>query len=146
MNYNKILIKYSKLLLIFLLAFLPNSSCQLIEIIAVDCNKCYTNFPDEEYITVEVTINEDNRIVPITVFYGPFENNNIAFETTITQREKDLWLETDKHYTLRAEYIKNGRTYFVVNGAKLTTRKDTESCDEPCYYVTGKNVNLELKF
>lgn len=138
--------KLNKFFLLFLLALIPQSGCELMEIIVVDCNTCYTNYSEVSDIKVKVTINEENQQVTITAYYGPYENNNIAFVESSTREEKILFLETDKHYTLKAEYTKNGRTYYVINGAKLTVRRDTESCSDPCYYVTGKNVDLRLKF
>ncbi len=139
-------VRISRLILIIFFALLPNSGCELIEIIAINCNECYYNAPEVGYIKAKITINEENDQVTITAFFGAYENNNFAFEETSTSEEKKLWLDTDKHYTLRAEYTKNGRTYYVINGAKLITRRDTESCDEPCYYITGKDVDLRLKF
>lgn len=143
---NKKLKSTLRLIVLISIAFIPQSSCELLEIISVNCAECYTDYPYYEELRAEITINDENQFVPITVFIGPFEDNNISYRDTSIRVARYLWVETGVDYTIRAEYTKNGRTYYVINGAKLTTREDTESCDAPCYYVTGKNVDLRLKF
>jgi hypothetical protein len=135
-----------RVLVLITITLVPQSSCELLDIITVDCAECYTDYPYSEELSAEITINSENQAVPITVFYGPFENNDIAFRDTSIKSIKYLWLDTGVDYTIRAEYTKNGRTFYVINGAKLTPRKDTDSCNAPCYYVTGKKVDLRLKF
>lgn len=138
--------KILKTLILFILLFVPQSSCELLEILNVNCNECYTEYPQYEELTASITINEENNRVPFTVYYGPYERDNVAFRDTVWDNKLYLWLETDVDYTIKVDYMKNGRPYYVIDGAKLKVRKDTENCDQPCYFATGKSIDLRIKF
>lgn len=125
---------------------MPQSGCELIEIITLNCNECYTDYPNYEELKASITINEENEGVPITVYYGPYERDNVAFRDTAWNDVIYLWVETEVNFTIKADYKKNGRPYYVLDGAKLKVRKDTENCDYPCYYATGKSIDLRMHF
>jgi hypothetical protein len=136
----------SRAVLVFLLFLIPNSSCNLIDRIFVDCSTCYTDIPIYSEQLIRVSIDNETPEVFITVYEGPWEKGNVEFTFTMFENEQTVVLRTDKHYTLRAEYTKNGRTYYVINGCILKVLEDYDSCDEPCYYVRHRSVDLRLKF
>jgi hypothetical protein len=139
-------LKIFRLLAIMILALTPQSGCDEISYLAVNCSECYIDNPTHYEIRVSVDANKSQEAIPVTVYDGPFENNNVILRDTTTSNDIWFWLETEKNYTIVAEYVKDGRKYSVVSGAKLKTRRDFETCSEPCYYVVGTRVNLKLYF
>ena len=139
-------IKKAKTLIIALLILYPYQGCDLIEILSINCSQCYTNSPEWYTFKVQVTFNEENQFVPITTYRGPFEDNNVAFYDTLYRinQNREILVETGKYYTLVAEYRKDGRNYLVVNGGRLKVRKDYESCDQPCYHVIRRDIDLQI--
>jgi hypothetical protein len=129
-----------------ILLCIPKQSCDDPFIFRIDCSECFTSPPDYTLVYITVNRNAENPKIPITIYYGPFEDNNIA--AVDTARSNKIWisLQTNKHYTLKGEYYKNDRLYNVINGTHLRLRYDDETCDEPCYYIIGDEVDLTLKF
>lgn len=143
-------IKYFKTLS-FIVAFatialVPQSGCDESSYVFVDCDNCYSNWPDFEEAELSITINSDNTYVPITVFEGPYEDGNVAYLDTAYSKTHYIIIDTDTQFTLQAEYRKDGRPYYVISGARLKTHYEEESCTDACYYVSGKEVDLRMKF
>ncbi|HOP03716.1 MAG TPA: hypothetical protein PLE67_04510 [Tenuifilaceae bacterium] len=132
-------------MLVLLIA--PLNSCNdFLDRVLVDCSYCYADKPEYGDVELRVTINDENPSVPVTVYYGAFEDNVVAATDTARTEYFYFSLPTDEEYSFRATYQKNGLDYFVINGTKLRTRIDYESCDQPCYFITGDEVDLRKKF
>lgn len=128
-------------------AFIPlqHYSCSTEDFQVVDCSECYTDKPEFSEAKISVTIDDENLQVPITVYLGSYDDGLIVYEDITTIRLNYVWLKNEVDYTLVAEYTRNGRTVNVVNGLTMKIRKDYENCNEPCYYVRNRSVNLKLK-
>jgi hypothetical protein len=125
---------------------IPQSSCTLFELMYVDCSKCYTNKPEYDIQKLYLTINDENPEVLVTVYIGPYESNNIYLTFKSREKDKMLTLRTDTQYTIKVEYKKKGRTYYVIDGCIIKARKIYDNCDEPCYYIVMKPIDLRLVF
>lgn len=101
--------------------------------------------PKSQYLHSKITINEENQTVPVTVYIGPMEENNVRYDKNLSKYVKELWLETDTYYTIVARYKLNGKTYRVVNGITLSVAKSCETCSKPYYYVEQKVIDLRFK-
>lgn len=128
------------------IVLIPQSGCNESGFVFVDCDYCYSDWPDLEEAELSISINSENTIVPITVFDGPYEDGNVAYQDTAYSKTHYIIIDTDTHFTLQAEYQKDGRAYYVISGARLKTHYEEESCTDACYYVTGKEVDLRMKF
>lgn len=122
------------------------TTCEESNFFFVKCSDCYSSSPENYGIKLQLTINSENRFVPLTFYRGPFEDGIIEFRDTARYNEQEYYLQTDTHYTIVAKYMKNARNYYVVSGARLKTNYDESSCSDACYYVTGTNADLRIKF
>jgi tartrate dehydratase beta subunit/fumarate hydratase class I family protein len=52
----------------------------------------------------------------------------------------------NKKYTVSATYYINGNNYTVVDSATPRIKYNKDECDEPCYYVYNKVIDLRLKY
>lgn len=136
--------KFLRLFLIYLFLLLPGASCD--RPLFVDCDECYTEEPFEVELLVTVTINSKNSRVPLTIYQGTFDKGEEIARDTITTESFYIFVKTKKLYTAVAEYRKNGKIIKVVNSHKINTYLDRESCDNPCFVVTGTTLDARLKF
>lgn len=137
---NKILIFICLLLTGFYL------SCNEYIGLSVDCSECYTIEPDSSDITVYLTINKDYPSIPITIYKDQVEDNRIEYNDTATSSPYYIFVPVDQYYSVKAEYTANEKTIFAVDGAKLSVKHVSESCDLECWIVTGGVMDVSLKF
>jgi len=110
---------------------------------------CATCLPDKpENGTLEISLKKvfSDQTVRIRIYEGNFEDS-LLLATWITAEANTSWnVSLNKSYTLTASYYFNGSTYIAVNSVFPRVKYDETTCDEPCYYVYDKKVNLRLKW
>lgn len=131
-----------------ILAAIPliTATCGKSNLFYVNCSDCYSERPGVFDIELKITIDSENRRVPLTFYRGPYEDGAVEFRDTAWISRPVYHLQTDTHYTIVAKYQKNARNYYVISGARLKTHYDETSCRESCYYVTGRTADLRMKF
>ena len=107
--------------------------------------ECYLEEKPEYYdVKLKITINEENPEVPITVFYGNVQRNNVAKQLNANESIITINLKTNHEYTYQAKYLKGSDTVYVPIKAKLST--DTYTChNDTCWKVNNNVINLKLK-
>jgi hypothetical protein len=137
--------------IIFVLLILSFLSCSLPSEEDDDCPEgyvpidCNSSAPKQGFVQVSITTNSLNPAIPITIFYGDFENNKIFFRDTLTSNtEYELANDT---YSVRAQYtaVIDGDTVtvFSVDGDDLDYTED-EYCDDTCYEKGSIELDAEL--
>ena len=116
-----------------------------VDLNTFDCSTCYQDKPELGRLTVSLTINGQNPFVPLVIYRGDFENNDI--EHTDTSWSADYWVEVpvDKYYSVTAKYKDGDKTIFAVDGDKLKLKHTSDKCDEPCYYFCGGYIDVRLR-
>jgi hypothetical protein len=122
---------------VFLSACNDNSNCDTSQ----DCN---TIEPDSGYVHLHITINDENPLVPITVYYGYPEDNDIYFRDTVNAEDYYYTLEVDERYSVEAKYKRGNQTIIAVDGGRLDVT-NSDNCNETCYEVQDLNLKLQLK-
>jgi hypothetical protein len=125
---------------------IPYQSCKIEDFASVDCYKCFRDMPKYSNVKIKVLIDDEITAVPIDVYKGTFDNKNFMFTEVTSSNILYLKLENEVEYTLIAKYNRNGRPHYVVNRVYMKIKEDYESCNQPCFYVTGDEVDLRLKF
>jgi len=138
-------VKTSIILATVVSVFTAITGCDSISLSPVDCSECYTDKPKYGEIEVILTINNENPEVFITLYEEEFNEANAIYTGVIQTSTTRLTLRTNKEYVVKAEYLKDGRSYHVINRAKLKTKRDYETCSDPCYYIIDKSVDLRIK-
>ncbi|MDD4385219.1 MAG: hypothetical protein PHD06_08585 [Bacteroidales bacterium] len=133
------------IMLITVATILLSVSCDSFDLSPVNCDKCYTNKPEFDKFEIKLTINDENPNVTIKFYEDVFYDANLVSIKTVNVESMQWVAKTDKEYVFEAKYIKDGRSYHVVNRGKLKTKLDNESCNESCYYVVGQSVDLRIK-
>ncbi|MFH0866387.1 MAG: hypothetical protein V1904_09330 [Bacteroidota bacterium] len=142
------------LLIIFscfsLLVFLAIASCNdSYDSDSVDCSTydysdCVTSEPYDGRMYVKLTINDENINVPIAIYRGNLEDNDLYLADTAKNEYYDTLLPVDGFYTVTAEYKRNGEKIFAVDGDDIK-KSHADVCDSVCWDVKTGSVNLRLK-
>ncbi len=109
-----------------------------------DYSECNTAEPFEGRLYIKLTKNSENTSVPITIYSGKFEDNNIFLRDTVTKDNYDTLLPVGNYYSVAAEYKKGSSKIIAVDGGKILKSK-TNTCDSVCWTVTTAKVNVRLK-
>jgi hypothetical protein len=116
----------------------------------VDCNECTTDEPLTA--TLEIKLERLKKYQPsdfniyITIYEGNLEDDVVysAFKTSYPETSATVPL--NKKYTITARYFIHNKYYIAVNSVTPHVKYNKYSCDEPCYYIVDRLVNLKLKY
>ncbi len=123
----------------------------LITAIFVSCSKsdecdttitCDTTRPDSSELIIDVTINAENMAVPIEVYRGRVDGNDLVFRDTLYTEKYTYYMPTSQKYSAKAYYKDGNISINAIDGGRL----DYDSfwnCNEKCY--ENKSLNLDLK-
>jgi hypothetical protein len=92
-----------------------------------------------------MTINEENPFVPLVVYIGDFDDNNIEYIDTSYWTEYWVDVPVDKEYSIVAKYKKGDEIISVVDASKLKVKYTSSDCLEPCYYFSGGYMDVRLR-
>lgn len=116
----------------------------------IDCNKCTADEPLRVILDIKLEklykYGSANTIIYIDVYEGNLEDDVLfrTFQTSNT--ETSVTVPVNKKYTFTATYSIDGNVYVAVNSVTPRVKYNKESCEEPCYYVAPRSVNLSLKY
>ena len=111
----------------------------------IDCIDCFQDRPEWGPLNVTLTINNENPFVPLVIYIGNIEDNNI--EWIDTSYSADYWVDVpvNKYYSITAEYKSGDKTIFAVDGDDFKLKYTENNCDFPCYYYYGGYYDVQLK-
>ena len=111
----------------------------------VDCAECYREKPDSADLEISLTFNDEFTEVPLVVYRGDVEDNNIEYLDTAYESPYYLYVPVDKKYSVKAEYKKSDAILYAVDGTKLKVLLVTDACDAECYVIENETMNAEIK-
>lgn len=140
-----------KILLSILLCLAPIAffnSCEKndndVDCSSYDYSDCNTIEPAYGNVHVKLSIEGENKKIPLTIYDGKLEDNLVVLKDTAYQTTYDTLLPIDHFYTVKAEYHEGSRTIFAIDGDK-TTKSNTRTCDSICWSVKEASINVKLK-
>jgi hypothetical protein len=107
------------------------------------CSECLSSEPVDANLEISL---ERNQQVTVNIYEGNLEDS-IIYESINTE-SSTLYrtLPLNRKYTFTATYYDRGDYYIVVNSVTPRVKYDEAFCEEPCYYVFDKHVDLRLKY
>ena len=130
---------------IFLLfAFILFLSCEDQGLI-IKCPDCTAEEPKDTNLEVKLSLGNYGRETQINVYEGNLEDS-VLYNTYQTTGEYITVPATlNKKYTLTATYY-FGNYYVAIDAATPRVKFDKTQCDDPCYFVYDKVIDLRLKY
>ena len=112
----------------------------------VDCDSCYLEKPKSTTLYIDLTINDENNYIPLTIYSGTMEDGVIIKEVLTNEKNYPVKVDLDNYYTVQANYNSNGKVIHVINGRLTTTKRINNICNNPCYIITGDRIDARLKY
>jgi len=130
---------------IFLLSLISIASCEDNGMI-VNCQECVTEEPVNAEIEIKLDIQDFGLPVTINVYEGNIENDVINSSFNAGGNRTTIELRINKQYTFTALYSTPEGSYTVIDSALPRVSYNKDQCDDPCFYVYDRVVNLRLKY
>lgn len=131
-------------------AIIINSGCEELLNADDDCETapldCIGSRPTVGQLIIRSTINAANSQVPLWVYRGDFENNDLVLDTMLSVNGLTLILPVDQYYSVVAKYIQaDGDTVYAVDGDNIEVVED-DYCDATCFSLDNGHIDVTLKF
>jgi hypothetical protein len=125
-----------------------------IVVLSFSCEKngVFVKCPDctaDEPITANLEINLDNNngtATIINIYEGNIEDSILYKTLTTSYSQTSTQVTINKKYTVTATYYISDSYYIAIDSATPRVRYDKEQCDDPCFYVYDRIINLRLKY
>ena len=140
LNIMKILL--SSLLFIFLVFFL---SCEKTGPFIVKCADCTADEPTKTELDIKIDIYESG-LTSIKIYEGNLEDSILYAKFNYGSTHATYQVPLNKKFTVTATYYISGKKYIAVDSAFPRVKYDKSSCQDPCYYIYDKMVNLRLNY
>jgi hypothetical protein len=116
---------------------------------ATDCENytydCNTQEPYEWEMNIEVSLNNQNKQIPIWIYEGKFnDTSHLVYTDTLTESSTSVYLPLNKYYYTKAKYQQNGKTIYAIDGV-FFKKYSRSVCDSTCWYIKNENMDVRLK-
>jgi hypothetical protein len=112
----------------------------------VNCPDCTTDEPLNTNLEVKLESGLNNTSTLITVYEGYLEDNVVYSSFHSSDTKTTIPVTINKKYTVTATYLRSGENYIAVDSATPRVRYSKEQCNDPCYFVYDRVVDLRLKY
>jgi hypothetical protein len=130
--------------LVSIAAIMVLFSCEESGIIT-KCPDCTTEEPTTATLEVKLDLSFYSQTVKVEVYEGNIEDS-VLFRTVYVVRSKtEFEVPLNKKYTLTAKYYIPGDYYVAIDSATPKVKYDKDQCDDPCYFVYDRIIDLRLK-
>jgi hypothetical protein len=115
--------------------FVTCSDCKVDEPVEVKLNITFDPFQDQMYKPPEINLYENN-----------IEDSLLLRTDTPYSSPIEMTVRINKKYTVTATYYYYGHTVIAVDSATPRVKFESVQCENPCYFVYDKKINLLLKY
>jgi len=109
----------------------------------VNCSECEQEEPVKAKLELRL---ENGYNSTIEIYEGNLEDSIIYISLFSIRNLIDQYVPLNRKYTITATYYDRGNRYVVVNSVIPRVVYDEYSCEEPCYYIYNRKVDLRLKY
>ena len=111
----------------------------------VKCSECTTTEPVKAELEIKVDINNSGAATLIDVYEGNLEDGVLYDSFSTTDPTSSISVTMNKKYTVTARYNLTGDIYIAVDSATPRVKYTKDQCENPCYFVYDKVLDLRLK-
>ena len=108
------------------------------------CSDCSQEEPVSAILNVKLTNIEGTVLV--TMYEGEMEDGLVYKSVEAGGPGYSFTVPLNKKYTVTAEYLINSITYISVDALTPRVKYVEDQCEEPCYFVYDRKVDLRLKY
>jgi hypothetical protein len=126
-------------------AFMFCFSCEDQGLI-VKCPDCTADEPVKSNLEIRLDVDPSGSATLINVYEGNLEDSILYSSSQAYSSLISVSVSLNKKYTVTAAYNVSDNYYVAVDSATPRVRYDKTQCDDPCYFVYDKNIDLRLKY
>ena len=112
----------------------------------VKCPDCLTDEPKQTYLDVNLDLGTSGTPVLIKVYEGNLEDSVLYNSVSVPSTYTTISVTLNKKYTVTATYHIGDNYYTAVDSATPQVRYEKDLCDNPCYFVYDRIIELRLKY
>ena len=112
----------------------------------VKCPDCLTDEPKQTYLDVNLDLGTSGTPVLIKVYEGNLEDSVLYNSVSVPSSYTTISVTINKKYTVTATYHTGDNYYTAVDSATPRVRYEKDLCDNPCYFVYDRIIELRLKY
>lgn len=135
--------KYIKLL--FFAGLVLCLSCEDQGLI-VKCPDCTSDEPTKADLQIKLEPGYMGYPTTIKVYEGNLEDSVLYTTVSVSATYTTISVSLNKKYTITADYYEPGNYYVAVDSATPRVKFEKKQCDNPCYFIYDKSVDLRLKY
>jgi hypothetical protein len=128
----------------FLLILVVCFSCEE-QGLFVKCADCTIEEPVKTDLEIKIDINHLGAATLINVYEGNLEDSVLYYSQYSSGSRALITVSLNKKYTVTASYYLNNDTYITVDSTIPKVKYTKDQCDDPCYFVYDKILDLRLK-
>jgi hypothetical protein len=112
----------------------------------VDCRDCTANEPLSTSLEINLDMNFQTGETLVKIYEGNLEDSILYKLRQVSGLYTAITVLLNKKYTVTATYYIPGSYYIVVDSATPRVKYEKKQCDDPCYFVYDKVVDLRFKY
>jgi hypothetical protein len=112
----------------------------------VQCSDCTNSEPLKTNLEVKLDFANYGYETIINVYEGNIEDSIIYRSFSTSSANTEINVTLNKKYTLTATYYIPDDFYIAIDSATPKVKYEKSQCDDPCYFVYDKVVDLRLKY
>jgi hypothetical protein len=112
----------------------------------VKCDECVADEPLNADIIIKLNRSEYGIARVINIYNGNLEDNILLGTIQTSSDETSVRVSLNQKYTLTVTYSINHTIYIAVDSATPRVTYNKDQCNDPCYYIYDKSVDLRLKY
>ena len=112
----------------------------------VKCPDCVSDEPVNTNLEVKLDLPAAGQVTKVNIYEGNLEDSVLYGSLNTTGSDASFSVTINKKYTVTATYYVSDDYYVAVDSSTPRVRYDKTHCDNPCYFVYDKNVDLRLKY
>ena len=112
----------------------------------VKCDECVIDEPLNADLKMKLSSSNYGVATIINVYIGNLEDKILYHTIQTSSTETSIKVTLNQFYTVTATYKKDGTSYIAVDAAAPRVTYNKDQCDDPCYYIYDKEVDLRLKY
>lgn len=112
----------------------------------VKCPDCVSDEPVNTNLEVKLDLPAAGQVTKVNIYEGNLEDSVLYGSLNTTGSDASFSVTINKKYTVTATYFVSDDYYVAVDSSTPRVRYDKTHCDNPCYFVYDKNIDLRLKY
>lgn len=112
----------------------------------IKCPDCTSSEPLKTNLNIKLDEAYNGYRTVINVYEGNLEDSVLYTSVQVTYNHTSVSVSINKKYTVTATYYIRNDYYIAIDSATPRVRYDKTKCDDPCYFVYDKDIDLRLKY